>query len=319
MTRYDIFNGDADGLCALQQLRLSHPEDNELVTGIKRDIKLVEKITPEDGDSLTVLDISFDKNRTAVTRALDAGASVRYFDHHYAGDLPDHPSLEAHINTASNTCTSLIMDAWLEGARALWAITGAFGDNMDSAATARARSTDLNEKQLGTLRELGILLNYNGYGACLDDLHFHPAELYKQIQPFENPLVFMADNDVFGVLQNGYNEDMAQTRKLKPEHENEQTAVYILPAEKWARRISGVFGNQLAKANPDKAHAVLVEHEGNKAFTVSVRAPLNKPQDADTLCRQFDTGGGRKGAAGINRLAADKLQAFINALGKTYP
>lgn len=40
---YDIFNGDADGIIALLQLRLADPIDSQLITGVKRDIKLVEK------------------------------------------------------------------------------------------------------------------------------------------------------------------------------------------------------------------------------------------------------------------------------------
>ena len=38
MTCYDVFNGDADGICALQQLRLREPREAELVTGMKRDM-----------------------------------------------------------------------------------------------------------------------------------------------------------------------------------------------------------------------------------------------------------------------------------------
>ena len=33
MKFYDVFNGDADGLCALHQLRLAEPRDAVLVTG----------------------------------------------------------------------------------------------------------------------------------------------------------------------------------------------------------------------------------------------------------------------------------------------
>ena len=40
MTAYDVFNGDADGLCALQQWRLADPAPSTLVTGVKRDIQL---------------------------------------------------------------------------------------------------------------------------------------------------------------------------------------------------------------------------------------------------------------------------------------
>lgn len=39
MSDVDVFNGDADGLCALHQWRLAHPATNALVTGVKRDIK----------------------------------------------------------------------------------------------------------------------------------------------------------------------------------------------------------------------------------------------------------------------------------------
>ena len=43
MTTIDVFNGDADGLCALHQLRLAEPRESVLVTGVKRDIALVER------------------------------------------------------------------------------------------------------------------------------------------------------------------------------------------------------------------------------------------------------------------------------------
>ncbi len=58
LMNYDIFNGDADGIIALLQLRLANPIDSKLVTGVKRDIKLVQSIDVQAGDSLTVLDIS---------------------------------------------------------------------------------------------------------------------------------------------------------------------------------------------------------------------------------------------------------------------
>jgi hypothetical protein len=44
MNPIDCFNGDADGLCALHQLRLAEPAESELVTGVKRDIQLLERI-----------------------------------------------------------------------------------------------------------------------------------------------------------------------------------------------------------------------------------------------------------------------------------
>ena len=41
---YDVFNGDADGICALLQLRLAEPREAQLVTGVKRDINLLSRV-----------------------------------------------------------------------------------------------------------------------------------------------------------------------------------------------------------------------------------------------------------------------------------
>src|SRR5712692_2532752 len=53
MTCYYAFNGDADGLCALQQLRLSETRRGTLVTGVKRDITLLRRIQEEAADVCT--------------------------------------------------------------------------------------------------------------------------------------------------------------------------------------------------------------------------------------------------------------------------
>ena len=55
---YDVFNGDADGIIALLQLRLNEPKISKLITGVKRDIKLLGKIASQDDvTSVTALDI----------------------------------------------------------------------------------------------------------------------------------------------------------------------------------------------------------------------------------------------------------------------
>jgi hypothetical protein len=51
---------------------------------------------------------------------------------------------------------------------------------------------------------------------------------------------------------------------------------------------------------------------GDGHHRVSVRAPYNRKDGADELCRQFPSGGGRKAAAGINALAQDSLANFID-------
>ena len=80
------------------------------------------------GDEVTVLDLSFDKNRDAVQCLLERGAHIFYADHHFAGDIPAHEALDCHIDPAADTCTSLIVNALLDNAHWRWAVVGAFGD-----------------------------------------------------------------------------------------------------------------------------------------------------------------------------------------------
>jgi hypothetical protein len=42
------------------------------------------------------------------------------------------------------------------------------------------------------------------------------------------------------------------------------------------------------------------------------------PQGADELCARFESGGGRKGAAGINELPLSKLAVFVDAFRAAY-
>jgi hypothetical protein len=307
---FDVFNGDADGICALHQLRLAEPADSELVTGPKRDISLLKRVQARAGDRVTVLDIALSKNREALDRLLEAGAQVRYFDHHQPGDIPLHPNFEPHIDTDANVCTSLLVDQYLQGEHRLWAVTAAFGDNLADSARQAAASLGLSSDQLAQLQSLGECLNYNGYGESLDDLFFHPAELYRSLQPYADPFAFIHESAAYPVLQSGYAEDMARAVGVAPAEVRESGRIFMLPAEKWARRISGVYGNQLAVESPPQAHAVLTaKPEGG--YVVSVRAPLAAKSGADEVCSQFESGGGRKAAAGINHLPESELGRFI--------
>ena len=87
---YDVFNGDADGIIALLQLRLAEPKTSTLVTGVKRDIKLLKPLKCRTSDSLTVLDISMEKNKASLEAILAVGAQVLYVDHHKSGDIPQN-------------------------------------------------------------------------------------------------------------------------------------------------------------------------------------------------------------------------------------
>lgn len=313
MADYDIFNGDADGICALTQLRLAQPRAAQLVTGVKRDIELLDKVVAQAGDRLTVLDVSLDKNREGLQRALEAGAEVMYVDHHFAGEIPQSPKLTALINEAADVCTSLLVNGHLQNRYAAWAVVGAFGDNLSKSAEAIARPLGLSETQLRQLEDLGTYMNYNGYGECIEDLHFTPEALFRLVSVHASPLQFIeAGREHFQKLADGYNADMSRAAGTKAEPgSNDRAAFFVLPDAAWARRVSGVYSNDLTNQHPDRAHAVLTE-KADGGYLVSVRAPLNRKRGADELCRRFPTGGGRAAAAGINSLATDQLPAFVS-------
>jgi hypothetical protein len=314
---HDVFNGDADGICALHQLRLAFPAANNLVTGTKREIDLLQRVEAGSGDEVTVLDLALSKNREALLALLDKGVKVSYFDHHVSKDIPEHPNLAAMIDTSPDVCTSLLVNRHLSGKHLVWAVIGAFGDNLHEAAYRAAQPLGLSHQQLAILCELGECLNYNGYGESVEDLNFHPAELYRILHQHEDPFTFVHEGGVFEVLKQGYTEDMALARATRPEHETPHGAVYILPDKPWSRRVSGAFGNALASASPDRAHAVLTQRDDGD-FVVSVRAPQSTSSGADILCSRFATGGGRKGAAGINLLPENELPRFMQAFDEVF-
>ena len=313
----DVFNGDADGLCALHQLRLSEPADSELITGPKREISLLKRVNASVGDHVTVLDIALSKNRPALDSVLEAGAHVRYFDHHQPGEIPDHPHLDVHIDTDAKVCTSLLVNRYLQGRHLVWAVVAAYGDNLADSARQAARPMNFSSPQLETLQSLGECLNYNGYGESLADLHFDPAELYRQIRPYGDPFSFIGESPIYPVLKEGYERDMELAANVSAVEDRPAGRIFMLPAEKWARRISGVFGNRLAVESTTQAHAVLTAKEGG-GYVVSVRAPVSRLFSADEICSRFETGGGRKGAAGINHLPESELTRFIDIFYATY-
>ena len=311
MAYFDVFNGDADGICALQQMRLHEPRTAQRISGLKRDIDLLRRIDAESGDEVTVLDVSLDKNRDALESLLDKGVSVFYADHHYAGEIPDHELLACHIDLAADTCTSLIVNRLLGDAHWRWAVVGAFGDNFDASATALGSANGLAESELDALQQLGICLNYNGYGFEIDDLLYHPADLFALVHPYADPLEFIAVEEGYARLLSQYRDDMTRAGSAAADSESASGAVFLLPGDGWAKRIVGVMGNDLAKQSPERAHALLVDM-GDGHFRVSVRAPYQRKDGADDLCRQFSGGGGRKAAAGINALPQDELGRFTD-------
>lgn len=313
---FDLFNGDADGIFALHQHRLSFPAISTLITGVKRDICLLQQLAGTKDAEITVFDVSLDSNRRGIAPLLAQGNCIRWFDHHFAGKIPVHPRLHTIINPSPTTCTSLIVNTVLGGSHPGWAICGAYGDNLQEPADRLAGKIGLSAKEMSQLAELGKLFNYNGYGVTTADLHFHPKKLYLAIAPFADPLAFIAQSKELAVLRDGCAEDLqcaAEGERQKIGHHS----LYFFPDAPWARRISGIYSNLKARQEPDAAHVIITRVGDN--LRLSVRAPLNDSQRADTLCRAFPTGGGRAGAAGINELPPEELSHFIDTFSKTWP
>lgn len=319
MTYWEVFNGDADGLCAMVQIYRDAPRMDsdpvKVVTGRKRDIALLSRVHPAAGDQVTVLDVSMRSNADDLSRILKSGANVFYCDHHQAGNIPDHPALTTVIDTSPEMCTAALVDMCLGGKYRAWAVTACFGDNFPKLARRLASGHDF---PLETLERFGILLNYNGYGASVEDLHFDPAELYAHLRDFDTPMEFLSQKgDIFQRLDQGYESDMAGASGSKVIDETARGLVLEMQDSAASRRVSGVYGNALAQEFPDRAHAILTQKPGG--YVVSVRAPLSSRRGADTLCSAFETGGGRAAAAGINHLPDSDLTRFVTAFRAAFP
>lgn len=312
MPHFDVFNGDADGLCALHQLRLVHPCEATLITGVKRDIALLARVPATKGDSVTVLDVSLNVNRTALIGLLEQGVSVQYFDHHESGAIPLHPALNACIDHAPDVCTGTLVDRWLGGPHRRWAVVAAFGDNLAQTAHRIARECGLHTAQIHRLQALGECLNYNAYGDSEADLIIPPAELYRRLHPYADPFSFIDAEPIVQLLQAARRQDLDRAQKVQPYASFARGTIMLLPDAPWSRRVCGPFANILAERQTQQAHAVVVP-DTRDGYTVSVRAPLGDMQGADRVCRAFPDGGGRPAAAGINHLSRDSLAAFIRA------
>lgn len=307
----DICNGDADGLCSIVQWRLHEPRATRLITGLKRDIELLARVQATQGDALLVCDISMQRNRQPLMRLLEAGVSVRYFDHHKVDQIPVHPLLDAHIDVASDTCTSLLVDRYLNGEFRAWAVVGAFGDNLTAVAEGLAVTLGLSFEDRRRLQSLGESINYNAYGDSELDVHISPAHLYDILVRYRDPLNFLKQEVIGQELDALRQDDMQRAKALPPYLQDARVSVYLLPDAPWVRRVSGSLSNYFASAQPLRAHAVLTARAAGD-FEVSVRAPLHAPGGAAEFCRRFG-GDGRAAAAGIDHLPADQLARFIEA------
>ena len=117
-------------------------------------------------------------------------------------------------------------------------MVAAFGDNLSDTARAAAKPLGLAESSLSELQALGECLNYNGYRETVEDLFFHPAELYGLIHAHADPFTFICEDRTFQILKSGYDQDMAQAQAIQPMHESAAGSIYLLPDAAWSRRVS---------------------------------------------------------------------------------
>ena len=314
----DVFNGDADGILALHQFRLANPDNTELITGVKRDVKLIKQLREKSDVQIKVFDISLESNEDQVQHLLNKNCQFLWFDHHRRGSLKDNTQLETHIDLSPTCCTSILVDQYLDGAHHLWAIAAAFGDNLRAIAEKLCEAANLSDAEITILREIGETLNYNGYGEAREDLNIWPADLYLDLKNFSNPFDYAKKSSFFSKIKLQKIEDERVLGKSEKLYESKVGNVTLLPEGPSSKRMSGIFSNDLVHSEPELAHAILTHLDNHTGYRISIRAPLKKLEHADTLAKRFPTGGGRAGAAGINELSKDQLVEFYDAFEEAF-
>jgi len=309
LRRFDVCNGDADGLTAVLQWRLHDPAPTTLVTGMKRETALLERV-PDCADEVLVCDLSIARNREALTRLLNVGAHVRYFDHHFSADVPVHDKFEKHLDADPELCTSLLMDRWLCGRFHAWALVGAYGDALTDVAHRHAAAAGYGGEQRAALRRLGESINYNAYGDDEQDACIAPAKLYRvmarHVDPFE---MITKEESLIDELDARRRTDLRHAQSRRPALQTGHARLVVLPDEPWSRRVTGCLANELAAEAPRQAQAVL-RHRPDGDFVVSVRAPRAAPFGAGAFCTAFG-GDGREAAGGVDALPAREYDRFV--------
>ena len=319
--RVFVFNGDADGIIGQHILGLETAPPSLRVTGWKRDIELLAKVPPMPSGHIFALDISLRRNLGALPPLLAQGnLRVTWYDHHDPGDPPAHPNLELHINQAPETCTSVIVNA-LHGLRhPLWAAMAAYGDNLPATASALASSGGASAHEAALLRRVGVLINYNAYGERPGDPLFDPADLAARIAPLREAYDLCWDASIVVPLAAQFERDRELFQGLRPLAESPSASAFLVPDQAFARRYGATWANERVIEEPGRGLAVIHAREDG-TYLVSIRAPRQwnggkgaAQPGASDLAKEFPTGGGRKLAAGIDRLPADQLDRFTERL-----
>ena len=167
------------------------------------------------------------------------------------------------------------------------------------------------------LHDLGTDLNYNAYGEHESDLIALPAGLHALLRGHVDPLAL--DDD--GTLARIHATRVADFA-LACEHPPFRVGVHAIGLRAARCRVEPA-GPRRPRPRPRPAkHRVAASPCSPPTVTaryvVSVRAPLAHRHGADVLCRQFASGEGRAGAAGIDRLPEAQLDAFLSSLARAF-
>ena len=280
--RWYAYNGDADGICSMVQWGLVYGIEGQRITGVKRDIELLERVSPNPDDEIIVMDISLARNHARAMELSSQGFDITWFDHHLAGDPID--AIATHIDTSSDVCTARIVEKYL-GVDSDWAQVALHGDGLSPHSSKPE------------FKELGELLNYNGYGADPSDLHFHPDELLLLCLQAKTPQNFM-DTQAFMTLKNGFESDLSHAQNVSI-----TDGYYLLPNEAWARRVVGVMAHRINESG-DGPHVIAIDK--GETLQVSIRGS----EGIGELCKMFG-GGGRATAGGIDALPKSEITALM--------
>jgi hypothetical protein len=141
------------------------------------------------------------------------------------------------------------------------------------------------------------------------------------MEPFRDALAFGAESSLFDPLAARLESDRDRFTGLTALAETPGSAAYLVPDEPFARRYGATWANERTLAEPHRALAVIhPRHDGS--FRISIRSPrapgAASAKSALELAKEFPTGGGRKLAAGVNALPADRLDAFLDRFRAFY-
>lgn len=281
--RWFAYNGDADGICSMVQWGLVYGIDGKRITGVKRDIELLDRVLPSSGDEVVVMDISLARNHSMAQDLARKGISVTWFDHHLAGD--EIEGINSYIDTSDNVCTARIVEQHI-GQDSNWAQVALHGDGLSKHSSHPE------------YRELGELLNYNGYGADLTDLHFHPDDLMMLCLDSKTPEQFMLSS-AFAKLKDGFETDISNADLIE-----ENDGFFLLPNVAWARRVVGVMAHRINEKGSGP-HVIAIDK--GDTFQISMRGESGIGE----LCAMFG-GGGRATAGGIDNLPKAEITALMN-------